>query len=100
MDQEQVIQTLRKAMPDLVQRFPVSELSLFGSVARGDNGPGSDVDVLVRFMPGAKVTLFTLAGLLCHLEDCLGCTVDLVEDSPNLRPAFRSKIDRDRRRVA
>ena len=43
------------------RRYQVVELSVFGSVARGEAGDTSDVDLLVSFERGAKVTLFTLA---------------------------------------
>ena len=100
MDREKVIQILRDAMPELRSRFRVAELSLFGSFARGDNRPDSDVDVLVRFEPGATVTLFTLGGLLNDLEERLGRKVDVIEDNPRMRADFRDEVERDRRRVA
>lgn len=100
MDREKVIQILRDAMPELRRKFRVAELSLFGSFARGDNRPDSDVDVLVRFEPGATVTLFTLGGLLNDLEELLGRKVDVVEDSPRMRADFREEVERDIRRVA
>ncbi len=51
-------------------------ISLFGSVARGDASPGSDVDFLVDFEPGSS--LFDLLHLQDALQDLLGCAVDVV----------------------
>lgn len=100
MDRDSVIQTLRDAMPALRQKFHVTRLSLFGSFARGDNQPDSDIDVLVAFEPDSKVTLLTLGALLDELESLLGRKVDIVEDSPRLRPEFRRRIEGERRHVA
>lgn len=99
MDREKVIQILRDAMPELRRKFRVAELSLFGSFARGDNRPDSDVDVLVRFEPGATVTLFTLGGLLNDLEELLGRKVDLGTHS-SLRPRLRQTVETEMLRVA
>jgi uncharacterized protein len=49
---------------------------VFGSVARGDTGPGSDLDVLVDMGEGAS--LLRQAALQCDLEDLLGCPVHVV----------------------
>ena len=65
-------------------------LALFGSVARDEAGPDSDVDVLVEF--GRPITLFDLVAVQQHLERCLGVRrVDLVP-SDSVYPAFRADI--------
>ena len=51
---------------------------IFGSVARGEAGPQSDVDVLVDLQPGRS--LFDLGGLLMDLQDLLACKVDVVTE--------------------
>ena len=53
-------------------------MRVFGSVARGEAGPESDVDLLVEMEAGRS--LLDLARLLNALEDLLGCKVDLVEE--------------------
>lgn len=58
-------------------RYGVGELLVFGSVARGAQGPGSDLDVLVDLDP-ARQGLFDLAGIGAALEELLGCPVDVV----------------------
>lgn len=57
-------------------RHGVTKAQLFGSIARGDDNPDSDVDVLVQ-MPGDS-TLFTRANLYIDLKDTLSREVDLV----------------------
>lgn len=57
---------------------PVARVQLFGSHASGQAHPGSDVDLLIEFLPGASVGLLEMGGLKEDLEQRLGCTVDLV----------------------
>lgn len=65
---------------------------VFGSVARGDAGPDSDVDLVVRFLPGA--TLFHHAAMIRELEAVLGCKVDVVSER-GLRDAVRERVLRE-----
>ncbi len=97
---DDILARLREAMPALQREYGVRTLAVFGSVARGADAPGSDVDVLVEFEPDAVVTLLTLAGLQLDLQETLGREVDVVEDHPRLRPAFRAGIEEDLVRVA
>lgn len=99
MLRDQVMTKLREALPGLRREYGVDALYLFGSVARGDDGPESDVDVLVEFEPGARPTLFTLGGVLADLEDLLGRKVDLGQRH-TLRPHMREEVEREMRRVA
>lgn len=59
------------------RRHGIAKLSLFGSILRDDFRPDSDIDVLVEFPPGARVSLFELGGMLLELTEMLGRTVDL-----------------------
>lgn len=72
---QQAQQVIAKIRPILV-RHGVTKAQLFGSIARGDDNPDSDVDVLVQ-MPGDS-TLFTRANLYIDLKDTLSREVDLV----------------------
>jgi predicted nucleotidyltransferase len=66
---------LRAEMPHLRTHYHVDELGICGSVVRGEHTEESDVDLLVTFTdtPG----MFTFVRLKRHLEDVLGCSVDL-----------------------
>lgn len=66
----------REVILGIAARHGASDLRVFGSVARGEAGPGSDVDLLVTLEPGR--TLFDLGGLIADLEDLLGRRVDAV----------------------
>jgi predicted nucleotidyltransferase len=74
---------------DDLRRRGVRSISLFGSVARGEAGPRSDVDLLADV--DDDVSLFGLSRLKRHLEDLLGMPVDLVTTDA-LRPRFRDRI--------
>lgn len=69
---------IRRIVGEVCARYPVARADFFGSVARGTTGPGSDVDVLVEFSPGAEVGLFEMGALREELAEALGCPVDVV----------------------
>jgi len=74
---------------DRLREFAVKDLFLFGSVARGEATPQSDIDLLVEFEH--PVGLFALLKLKAYLEDLLGRPVDL--GTPNsLRPHLRETV--------
>lgn len=75
MTRDQAIERLAGARPELAA-FGVRSLDLFGSVARGEAGPGSDVDLLVEF--DRPVGLFHFFRVQRRLEEILGSPVDLV----------------------
>lgn len=68
----------------ICQRHAVGALRVFGSVARGQAVPTSDIDLLVDFLPTARPSLLTLGGLLMDLRDLLQRDVDLrtIEELP------------------
>ena len=78
-------------LADLCRRYLVRELSLFGSAARGEMRPDSDIDLLVEFLPNAEVGLVEHAGLMLDLAQLLGRKVDLVSKN-GLKPRIRSSV--------
>jgi uncharacterized protein len=70
----------------------VSNLRVFGSVARGEDRPGSDVDLLADFPPG--LSLFGLGRLEADLEAILGTRVDLIP-AAGLKPGVRQRVETD-----
>jgi predicted nucleotidyltransferase len=70
----------------------VTNLRVFGSVARGEDRPDSDVDLLVDLPP--DIGLLGLGRVQAELEDIVGTKVDLVPAS-DLKPAVRARAERD-----
>ena len=70
----------------------VTNLRVFGSVARGEDHPGSDVDLLADFPPG--LSLFGLGRLEADLEAILGTQVDLIP-AADLKPGVRERVEPD-----
>lgn len=89
------LQAIREKAPE-VQRLAatrhVVDVRIFGSVARGDDGPGSDVDLLVE--GDGEFSLIDMAGLRDDLSRLLGRGVDVVTLGA-LRPAQRERILRE-----
>jgi predicted nucleotidyltransferase len=73
----------------------IIELALFGSVARGELRPDSDLDLLVRFDESARVSLLDFAHIQGELTDLFGREVDLVERDAVVNPFMRRTILRD-----
>jgi predicted nucleotidyltransferase len=78
-------------LAELCRRYRVRELSIFGSAARGDMRPNSDIDLLVEFLPEAEVDLVDHAGLMLDLAHLLGRKVDLVSKN-GLKPLIRASV--------
>gem|GEM_PF-6057015 len=66
------VQFDKNGLADLCRRHGVATLSLFGSAVREDFRAGSDIDVLVEFDPGTRVSYFTLGALQQDLSDLFG----------------------------
>jgi len=88
MDRERIFQVLQEQQNELIRRG-VESLAVFGSVARGDYSPESDLDVLVEF--NRPIGLFEFIRLKLFLEQTTGCRVDLVTPDA-LHPVLRDQI--------
>ena len=71
----QILAILKSRKPDLQKRYPISELGLFGSYARGDFNEKSDIDILVNFNDSIGIKFISLAN---ELEDIFNIKIDLV----------------------
>jgi len=92
MGTEDISTRLAQLKPKLEQKYPISELGIFGSYARGEQQPDSDLDVLVAFEQ--PVTLFDLVRLENELADELGIKVDLVTRD-SLKPRIETRVRDD-----
>ena len=92
MKKQEVLRLLQEHKPELVSRYGVTDLALFGSTARDAAAQDSDIDILVAFDgPATSARYF---GVQFYLEDLLGRPVDLVTDRA-LRSELRPYIERE-----
>ncbi|MDD2215265.1 MAG: nucleotidyltransferase family protein [Eubacteriales bacterium] len=80
---------LKQNLPELCSNYNIKKIGVFGSYARSEAKEGSDIDMLVEF--SEPVSLFTFVELKEHLEEILGCKVDLVTEKA-LKPRIRERI--------
>jgi predicted nucleotidyltransferase len=92
MNRQRAIELLSQCKPELIARFGVRELALFGSTVRDTAQSDSDVDILVAF--DGPATSERYFGVQFYLEDLLGAPVDLVTDKA-LRPELRPFIENE-----
>lgn len=88
----------QREMNKIAQYFatkPVVRAYLFGSYARGENRPDSDIDILVTFDKEARVSLFDHLGMIYELQDLLGKEVDLVTEG-TLLPYIAQAAEKDK----
>jgi len=88
---------MNQAIADYFRTQPVVKAWLFGSFARGEETPISDIDILVQFDDGG-VSLLKHAAMICDLERILDRPVDIVPEG-TLRPRVRESIDQDKKLI-
>jgi predicted nucleotidyltransferase len=93
MSKRELIAQHRDAILALAAKHGATDVRIFGSVARGDDDETSDIDVLVKMLPGRS--LFDMGGLLMDLRELLGCKVDVISEHKDMRPHFREEVMRD-----
>lgn len=96
MDREEILATIRNNQGHL-HELGVRSLKVFGSVARGEIEPDSDIDLLVELEP--PLTFDRYIRTKFFLEDLLGRDVDLVFPD-TLKPRIRPEVEREAIRVA
>lgn len=77
-----------------LRRMGVLHAGIFGSVARGEDQPSSDLDVLIELDPDAPVGIFEYARLRLYLTELLGEQSDIA-NRKTLKPLLRDRILRD-----
>jgi len=97
MKRDEVVRILKAHQAELHEQYGVKSLALFGSVAREEARPDSDVDLLVEF--DRPVGLFAFIGLQLYLEAQLGCKVDLGTPR-SLKSRLKASVLREAIRVA
>ena len=93
MDRELVIATLRAHEAELRHRG-VRHVGVFGSVARNEARPDSDLDILLDIDPEAPIGLYDYVGITQFLDDLFATRVD-VSNRSRLKPQVRHNAERD-----
>jgi predicted nucleotidyltransferase len=92
MDSRDALATLRQHESELRARG-VAHAAVFGSVARGDHRPGSDLDIMIDVAPEARLTVYGYVGLKDYIAGLFDGPVDVVTRDalkPYVRPAARA----------
>ena len=87
----EIRQILQAQKPYLAERYGVIEIGIFGSYVRGEQGPDSDLDVLIELEDPPRISLLDLVNLQNYLSDLLGVKVD-VAIKRNLRKRIGRRI--------
>lgn len=85
----EILQAKRQDLLEVAKRHGVTSIRVFGSVARGDDSPESDVDLLVT--TGPEVSSWFPAGLVLDLQELLGRRIDVVTEN-GLNPLLRDQV--------
>ena len=83
---------LRREKPRLIQRYGIKRIGLFGSVARDEARPDSDLDVILEV---AVTDVGEYFRLVEEIESAFPVPVDVVRLRPDLRPFFLQRLERD-----
>jgi len=92
MNKQQILNFLTIAKPELVKRFNISTIAVFGSTVRNEANEQSDVDILVSF--SEKANSKNYFGLQFYLEDELKSPIDLVTEKA-LRDELRPYVEKE-----
>ena len=91
-------QVMTQQIAEYFKTQPVVKAWLFGSFARGEDTPDSDIDILVEYDPNARISLLTISHMMGELERSTGRRVDLIEEGCLLPFAVES-ANRDKRLI-
>jgi predicted nucleotidyltransferase len=87
-----ILEILKDRKPDLQKRYPISELGLFGSYARGDFNEQSDIDILVDF--NGRIDGFDYIRLAHELEDAFNYKIDMVSRK-GIKPKYLPFVEKN-----
>ena len=91
-EKNEVLAVLKHHKPQFARRYGVTQIGVFGSVARGEARPDSDVDIVVRM---TKPRLFSMVHIKETLEEALQRRVEIVQYREKMNPFLKKRIDRD-----
>ena len=83
---------LRKSKKEYANKYGITRMGIFGSIARGEQTEKSDIDICIEAPP---MGLFMFSGICLSLEELLGVPVDLIRMHENMNPRFKKRIEKD-----
>ena len=89
---ESYLNLLRDCKDEYANRFGVTRIGIFGSVARNEQTEKSDIDICIEAQP---MGLLMFSGLCLSLEERLGVPVDIVRMHKHMNPRFKKRIEKD-----
>jgi predicted nucleotidyltransferase len=92
MEFDKLLQDKRDEILRIAAGHGARDVRVFGSLARGEAGPESDIDILVKLDPGRS--LLDIISIKQDLEDLLGCDVDVVTEAA-ISPYIREEVLRE-----
>ncbi|MDV3348731.1 nucleotidyltransferase family protein [Leptothoe sp. LEGE 181152] len=92
IERSQVLDLLRRIQPTLKEKYGVTKLGIFGSVARGEATESSDVDIVLEMK---RPNLFIRVNIKEELEKFLDRPVDVVRYRERMNPYLKRRIDQD-----
>jgi predicted nucleotidyltransferase len=92
LSREAILAELRRLKPELSRRYGVSRIGLFGSFAKGEARPGSDIDVVVEL---DEPDLFALVHIREELESRFQCAVDVIPYTKLMNDFLKSRIQKE-----
>ena len=91
LKQTLILKKLCEIKPNLSEKYGVTDLSIFGSIARNEATITSDIDIVVNMPPD----LFMMVHLKNELQEILQIPIDLVRYRQNLNPFLKARIDQE-----
>jgi hypothetical protein len=91
-EKEKILLVLKNMSPVLMEKYGVTKIGIFGSVARNQSDESSDVDIVYEMI---RPNGFTAAHLKEELEKNLNYPVDLVRYRERMSPLLKKRIDKD-----
>jgi predicted nucleotidyltransferase len=92
MEMDKLLRDKRDEILQIAASHGARDVRVFGSMARGEAGPDSDIDILVKLDPGRS--LLDIVAIKQDLEDLIGCEVDVVTEA-SISPYIRAEVLRE-----
>ncbi|WP_072620514.1 nucleotidyltransferase family protein [Spirulina major] len=91
-ERDRILDTLRHFAPHLHEKYGVTRLGIFGSVARNEATATSDIDIVLEL---TEPDLFTMVDIKTDLEHRFQRSIDLIRYRPRMNHYLKRRIDRD-----